>query len=387
MYLCTKESRKKEVEELVETVKKEHQQKVACLARDLEQVSLQQSKQLEEIAHLRSETRLNWEEKERELCERHEREMRAAEETRREEIERWTSELALVKTENERVVGEMTERHRAELEAARLTVQEKVGAEEGRRWREMERRLREEMGVREEELAQRASCLSEELRSVRDQLMLARQRESEATQQLEVSQSEVCGLRGRLEEGEREIERLREELVLLRTRAEVAENEREQWREKLSEREGWAMKPFLQEPHIFSNRGVSQTGGRAEGGRSSNSVSTVSSPGEVERAGEREGSTHNAAPLFNEGTVQFSLLHRESQLTHSVLTHTNLILTQELLRLRKEKEELRLQYAREIEAAHAQIGVREEELVARHNSQLHEIHQLHQRGQYTQPSL
>ena len=56
-----------------------------------------------------------------------------------------------------------------------------------------------------------------------------------------------------------------------------------------------------------------------EGDCSSNSVSILSSPGEVERAGEREGSTHNAAPLFNAGTVRKSA---NTQCTYTHKPHT-----------------------------------------------------------------
>lgn len=55
-------------------------------------------------------------------------------------------------------------------------------------------------------------------------------------------------------------------------------------------------------------------------------------------------------------------------------------LLQELVKLRREKDELHLQYAREIEAAHAQTGAKEEELLAQHRSQIQEMQQLHEKG-------
>ena len=53
---------------------------------------------------------------------------------------------------------------------------------------------------------------------------------------------------------------------------------------------------------------------------------------------------------------------------------------QELSKLRKEKDELHLQYAREIEAAHAQVGVRETELIMQHTSYIQEMQQQHEKG-------
>ncbi len=47
----------------------------------------------------------------------------------------------------------------------------------------------------------------------------------------------------------------------------------------------------------------------------------------------------------------------------------------------REKRELRAQYAREIEAAHSQLGDREAELVTKHARTLDDQRDLHQNGQ------
>ena len=55
-------------------------------------------------------------------------------------------------------------------------------------------------------------------------------------------------------------------------------------------------------------------------------------------------------------------------------------LPQELSRLRRERDELHLQYAREIEAVHAQVGAREAELSSEHGSQIQQLREQHERG-------
>lgn len=52
------------------------------------------------------------------------------------------------------------------------------------------------------------------------------------------------------------------------------------------------------------------------------------------------------------------------------------------MKLRRERDELHLQYAREIEAAHAKIGAREEQLMMQHRSQINEMEQLHDKGEH-----
>ena len=53
---------------------------------------------------------------------------------------------------------------------------------------------------------------------------------------------------------------------------------------------------------------------------------------------------------------------------------------QELDKLRREKQELHAQFAREIEAAHAQLSQRETELGAEHLSNLQQLKDEHNKG-------
>lgn len=55
-------------------------------------------------------------------------------------------------------------------------------------------------------------------------------------------------------------------------------------------------------------------------------------------------------------------------------------LTQELERVEREKRELRAQYAREIEAAHSQLGEKEAELGAKHVMALQDWQDRHKKG-------
>ena len=231
----SKASHKREVETLLRSVQEEHKRKVADLVKEVENVVLQQSKQLETIQCLRAEAKSTLERREKELTENHDKKLRATEESWRKKVERCNAETARVKTEGVRSVEELRERHRAELEALRLSLEEERRSAESRRWEERERALREEMKGREEDLAQRASGLSEELRRVSDQLMCARQQVVEVTGKME---SEVCNLVTQLEAAQRERNGLRETLKLLQARAESAEKEGEELKARISEKDG-----------------------------------------------------------------------------------------------------------------------------------------------------
>lgn len=234
----SKASHKREVEKLLKSVQEENKQKVADLVKELEEVSVQQAKQLENIQHLRADAKSSREKRERELTENHKREMGEVEESWRREVERCCAETALVKTEAERVVEELRKRHRTELDALRQVLEEERGAAESRRWEERERTLRDELKAREEDLAGRASGLSQELRTVKDHLMVARQQVAEVTEKMETSRGEVCGLQSQLKAAQTERERLREQLELLQMKSKSAEREGEELKRIISEKDG-----------------------------------------------------------------------------------------------------------------------------------------------------
>ena len=238
LNIDAKASHKREVETLLTSVREEHKQKITGFVKELEEVSLQQNKQVETIQHLRAEAKSSCEKRERELTEIHERKLSATEVSWRREVERCSAEAVQAKSEAEKVVGELRERHRAELEAVRLSLEKERGAAEGKRLEERERTLREEIRVREEDLVQRASGLSGELRTAKDQLMLARQQVVEMTEKTERASGEVCYLQSQLEVVQTEKEKLREKLELLRTRAESAEKEVEELKARISEKDG-----------------------------------------------------------------------------------------------------------------------------------------------------
>ena len=56
------------------------------------------------------------------------------------------------------------------------------------------------------------------------------------------------------------------------------------------------------------------------------------------------------------------------------------MIVQELDKLKREKQELHAQFAREIEAAHAQLSERESELGAEHLNTLQELRDNHSKG-------
>ena len=307
---------------MLESVQQEHKEKVGSLVRELQQVSLQQTKQLKVIEDIRTETRSSRERRERELTERHEREMSAAEVSWGEKVKSCQAELALAGSETERKMREIRERHRAELEALRVSLEEEKGASESRRWEEREGALRQEMRVREEDLAKRASGLSEELRTVRDQLMLARQRVVEVTEEMETSRGEVCSLRGQLEERQTETERLGQQLDLLQARAESAEEDTEKLVKTLSERDGETCKFVFQLTVHSPHRAGSQTGGRTQTDSGRAPLSTGGSAGETQRTGEREGGPGHPTPVLTAGTDSLPLLHREGQTPHYILVRS-----------------------------------------------------------------
>ena len=219
----------------------EHRQKVESLVAEVEKVSLQQAAQLKEVVQLREQAKATLERREKELVDKHEREMKAAAEEGARQAERCSLEVASAKKEMEREMEGLIDRHRTELEAMKTSLMGKEKereAAEMQRWVERERALQEQMRLKEQSLAQRVSDLSEELRTAKDQLAVARQGMVEMEEQVEMAQSGVHGLHGELEEACREREGLREQVASLQDRVKRAEEEGKRWREKLSEKEG-----------------------------------------------------------------------------------------------------------------------------------------------------
>lgn len=204
------------------------------LTRELEKVSTNQARRMKEVEELRELAKAALEQRERELIDRHKKDME--EQTRH--IERCHSQASLAKAEMEGEVARLKERHRAELEAMKssLMCEEKErGAAEIQRWQEKERNLQDQLREKEQSLAQKMSEFSDELRTARDQLAVTRQRVTELSQQLEAGQSELCGLHTQLDKECQEREKLREQVGALQARR---EEEEKRWRGKLSEKEG-----------------------------------------------------------------------------------------------------------------------------------------------------
>ena len=221
-------------------MQQEHRERVASLTRELERVSSEQAGHIKDIAQLREQVKAKLEQREKELTSRHEREMRAAVEEGKKDVERCKTEAAMAKIAMEREMDGLKERHRAEMETLRRSLrgeEEEKGATEARRWEEKERELREELKQQEQSLARRVSGLSEELRTARDQLAVERQRITEMSGELEAGQSESRGLRGQLEEARRERDRQREKVESLQASLQTTEEEERSWREKLAGQE------------------------------------------------------------------------------------------------------------------------------------------------------
>lgn len=221
------------------SVQQEHKQKMAGLVKELEQVSLKQAEQLKEIAHLRDEAKTTMEQKERELTDKHRRDMRESEQKWRNEIDEYCLEAASVKTELEKEVVKLKEKHRCELESLRLSLEEERGVVESQKWEERERILQEQMKLKEQSLAERVSGLSDELRTTRDQLVVYRHKVNEVTEQLKNAQSDMCEeLQCQLEEAHKEKDRLVNKLTSLQASLGTAEEDGRMLREQLSEKEG-----------------------------------------------------------------------------------------------------------------------------------------------------
>ena len=221
-------------------MQQEHRERVASLTRELERVSSEQAGHIKDIVQLREQVKAKLEQREKELTSRHEREMRAAVEEGRKDVERCKTEAAMAKIAMEREMDGLKERHRAEMETLRHSLrgeEEEKGAAEARRWEEKERELREELKQQEQSLARRVSGLSEELRTARDQLAVERQRITEMSGELEAGQSESRGLWGQLEEARRERDRQREKVESLQASLQTTEEEERSWREKLAGQE------------------------------------------------------------------------------------------------------------------------------------------------------
>ena len=212
---------------------------MAGLVKELEQVSLKQAEQLKEIAHLRDEAKTTMEQKERELTDKHRRDMRESEQKWRNEIDEYCLEAASVKTELEKEVVKLKEKHRCELESLRLSLEEERGVVESQKWEERERILQEQMKLKEQSLAERVSGLSDELRTTRDQLVVYRHKVNEVTEQLKNAQSDMCEeLQCQLEEAHKEKDRLVNKLTSLQASLGTAEEDGRMLREQLSEKEG-----------------------------------------------------------------------------------------------------------------------------------------------------
>ena len=312
-------SQQRDSEELLKAIQLEHKKKVEGLVVELEKVSLQQAGQLKEIAELRQQARATWERREKELTDKQEREMRVAIEEHARQAERCRSEVTSAKQEMEREMKGVIERHRTELEAIKSSLmgeEKERAAAEMQRWVERERDLQEKMKLKEQSLAQRVADLSEELRTAKDQLAVARQRITEMEEQLEVGQSEVHRLCGEREGEHQERERLREQVASLQNRVNRAEEEGRKWREKLSEKEGKI--PCVQTvtlTHVgrsiefHYNRCCYEAGGKSQTGSVRAGVSAVRAAEEVRGGGEGEGDTSHAAPLLHPATLTLTLLH------------------------------------------------------------------------------
>lgn len=246
----------------MKSLQQEHRQKVESLTRELEKVNGDQTRQIKEVLELREQFRTALEQREKELTERHRRELE--EQTRH--VEKCQSEVSLTKMEMERKVARLQERHAAELEAIKLSLmseEKEREAAEIQRWQEKERSLQDQLREKEESLAQRVSDFSEELRTARDELALARQRVTELSEQLEVGQRELCGLHNQLDKGRNEREQLIEKVRALHTRK---EEEEKRWRDKLSEKEGENRHTKGRQPQydsLYFNRTICEDGGKA----------------------------------------------------------------------------------------------------------------------------
>lgn len=231
-------SQEREREELVSALQREHTEKVEGLVRELEQVSAQQARQLRDITQLKDQARTAWQKRERELTNKHERELRAVEDDKRAQIEK-----ACVETRNEmeKKVECIRERHRAELEAMQILLRkekEKKEVADIHRWEERERALTEQLQLKEKSLSERVSMLSEEARTAKDQLAVARQTVTRMSRQLEKAEGEVGELKGQLKVGHKKREGLEEQLASLQASMEAMKEEESLLRELLSEKEG-----------------------------------------------------------------------------------------------------------------------------------------------------
>ena len=209
---------------------------MASLVKELEQVSLKQAEQLKDIAHLRNEAKTAMNKKERELIDKHRNDMAEAEQKWTKQIDEYCSKAALVKLEMEKEIVKLKEKHKCELEALRSSVEEE--ARESQKWEQRERTVQEQMKLKEQSLAERVSGLSDELRTVKDQLVLSRQKINQVTEQLGTAQNDTSEVQRQLEEAHKEKDELVSKLTSLQVRLDTAEKNEKMLREQLSENEG-----------------------------------------------------------------------------------------------------------------------------------------------------
>lgn len=241
---------KKEVEERVRTLQKEHEDTMSAMVKDLDRMRSEQAGQLQDVMRLREQLKLKAEHRVRELTEEHETDMRQKEGEWMEEVEKWKSEVSSTKLTLQTELDRLRQSHQTELEAVRaamekkvehlkekyqadletiqlsMTVEQKKGSVEKERWENQSKQ-------REESLTQQVSNLTKELRTSKDQLALAQQRITELGREI----SESSSLRSQLDQECERSDELRREIQSLRDCVETSTQEEKRWKKKFTEKD------------------------------------------------------------------------------------------------------------------------------------------------------
>ena len=229
------ESYRSSVSEHLKTLKLEHASHTAQLGREAESIKRTQSDQLREVAELRESISQKAGRQLAALKSQHEKQLADSEGKAERDRHKLEAEVASCQRTHATELSQLKDLHRTELKSLNNShdkAQSDLVSHETRKWEEREASLRRELASGEEELKQRISALSAELREARDGLAMSEQQFRELEAHCEVSKADSSGAKGQLAQAEAEAKQLRQELGSLGTELEIS---REQYRQQGAE--------------------------------------------------------------------------------------------------------------------------------------------------------
>lgn len=253
-------------------------------------------------------------------------------------------------TEHELYISSLHKKHSAELNSLKSSMKIEKDSflhTELKEWDKKFENLQKEFSSKESGLSHQISNLSSELSKTKDQLVLTQQRERELERQVLESEKEEVTLRGRLEEKEAEIEEMERKLKLLNNECSIITERCDQQSQEMKKMAAHVGELEALRTHYES---ISQE-------FQSQVQSLTEKLQYVQNERDKVKSSHKMSS--DESTQRIKTLEKEVE------------------QLGQEKQQLRAQYALEIEAVHSQLSERETNLVEDHLRAIQELKNNH----------